>query len=86
LKPRLHLFIIWERSLGKKDIILEDLKNEYTIREVFEIKWKAAEFMKNLKRFYGNKLPNASLKAKECGKGSFLLVLNKTDPSLSINK
>ena len=75
MKPRLHLFIIWERSLGKKDIILEDLKNEYTIREVFEIKWKAAEFMKNLKRFYGNKLPNASLKAKECGKGSFLLVL-----------
>ena len=61
--------------MGKKDIILEDLKNEYTIREVFEIKWKAAEFMKNLKRFYGNKLPNASLKAKECGKGSFLLVL-----------
>jgi len=83
LKSGLHLFIIWEKSLSKKDIILEDLKNEYIIKEVYEIKWKETEFMKNLKRFYGNKLPNASLKAKECGKGSFLLVLvNDCNPKL----
>lgn len=75
LKSGLHLFIIWEKSLSKKDIILEDLKKDYVIKEVYEINWKEAEFMKNLKRFYGNKIPSPSLKAKECGKGSFLLVL-----------
>ena len=75
MKSLLHLFIIWQKSSNKKDIILKDLEEKYVIREVYEITWIKDEFKNNLKRFYGNKLHNVSEKAGLCGNGSFLLIL-----------
>ena len=71
----LHLFIIWEKSRDKSDLILDDLKNFLTIRQVYEIQWNKEFFLTNLKRFYERRLPEAQQKANLCGTGSFLAVL-----------
>jgi hypothetical protein len=75
MKSTLHLFIIWQTSLNKKDIVLKDLEEKYVIREVYEVTWIKDDFRNNLKRFYGDKLHNASEKVDLCGNGSFLLIL-----------
>jgi hypothetical protein len=85
MQSQLYLFIIWKNSLHKKDIILEDIKKKFIIREVFEISWNEKEFENNLKRFYGSLLSNASEKAELCGKGSFLLIII-SDPNARIEK
>lgn len=74
-RSKLYLFIIWEKSRNKSDQILEDLKNKFIIRDVYEVKWSKENFLNNLKRFYGQSLPDAQQKAELCGTGPFLLVL-----------
>ena len=39
-EAQLYLFIIWEKSRNKTDVILEDLEKKFVIRDVYEIKWK----------------------------------------------
>lgn len=81
----LYVYIIWEKSLFKKDIILKDISEKFIVRNIYEIKWDRNEFLNNLKRFYGSNLPNAKQKIKQTGTGPFLLILF-TDPNPQITK
>ena len=76
-----HLFILWENALSKKDEILRDIEENFTIIQVFKITWSKDEFANNLSRFYGTKLPKGSGKEQHCGNGSFLLVVVKCENS-----
>ena len=71
----LHLMIIWKNALYKKNKILEDLKQQFTIRNMFNIKWTDENYSDNLSRFYGTSLPAGSGKEEHCGKGTFLLII-----------
>ncbi|MCM3378794.1 MULTISPECIES: hypothetical protein [Shouchella] len=73
--PELHLFIIWEHARYKEKEILENIQQNFEIKEVYEIKWDEKLFSNNLSRFYGTKLPDNSFKEKHCGKGKFLLII-----------
>ncbi len=81
----LHLFIIWEKSRNKSDLILDDLKNFLIIRQVYEVKWNKNNFLTNLKRFYERRLPETQQKANLCGTGPFLAIL-VSDPNPILKK
>ena len=70
-----YIFIIWEKARNKTDEIINDLDKKFVIRNVIEITWSKKEFLNNLKRFYGQSLPDANKKAEVCGTGSFLLIV-----------
>jgi hypothetical protein len=72
---QLYLFIIWEKSRHKSDLIINDIKTKFVIKEIFEVKWSEVYFLNNLIRFYGNALPDVKKKALLSGIGSFLLIL-----------
>ena len=72
---KIYLFIIWEKSRDKTQVILEDLEKKFIIRDVYEVKWSKENFLSNLKRFYGKSLPDAQQKAELCGTGPFLLII-----------
>lgn len=74
-KKETHLFIIWENALYKKDEILSDIKNRFSIINIYEMEWSKSKFLENISRFYGTNLPNAEEKAEHCGFGKFLLVI-----------
>ena len=38
-EARLYVFIIWEKSRGQTQNILDDLKKKFVIREIFEVEW-----------------------------------------------
>ena len=75
----LYLFIIWEKSREKTDLIFDDMKKKFVIREVYEVTWSKKKFINNLKRFYGT-ISTAQQKAELFGAGPFLLVL-VSDPN-----
>jgi len=72
---KLYIFIIWEKSRNFSEKILNDLSQNFTINDVYEISWNKNNFLRNLKRFYGKSLPDAKKKAEVCGTGPFLLVI-----------
>ena len=74
-KGEMHLLIIWERGRYQQEKIIEDLKNQFKILDVYEIEWTSKKVASNFTRFYGVKLPNRSFKEKECGRGPFLLFI-----------
>lgn len=74
-----HLFILWQNALNKKDEILKDIKENFTILNIYKITWDKQKFANNLSRFYGTKLPKGSGKEEHCGNGSFLLVVVKCE-------
>lgn len=75
----LHLFILWENSLYKKDEIISEIKEKFKILKIYKVKWSEKNFLSNLSRFYGTKLPNCEAKAEHCGKGEFLLIIVKDE-------
>ena len=82
-EARLYVFIIWEKSRGQTQNILDDLKKKFVIREIFEVEWNKENFLDNLKRFYGQSLSDAEEKAKVCGIGQFLvIVISDSKPDL----
>ena len=46
-----HLFILWEKSLYKKDEILKDIKDKFKIINIYEIEWSKDKFLENMLRF-----------------------------------
>ena len=70
----LYLFVIWDKSRNKTDLIIEDLKKKFIIKQIYEIEWDKTEFVDNLTRIYGSK-STASDKGKLLGTGPFLLIL-----------
>ena len=58
MNDQLYLFIIWEKSRHKSDLIINDIKTKFVIKEIFEVKWSEEYFLNNLIRFYGKSLPD----------------------------
>lgn len=75
MKKELHLFIIWENARDKQNEILEDIKEKFTVRKVYDMMWSKENFSNNLSRFYGTNLPKGSSKEEHCGNGRFLLIV-----------
>lgn len=70
----LHLMIVWDRGMGMKNTILEDLGRLFKVLMVYDMGWSEKNFAKNLSRFYGKKLWDVGAKVRECGTGNFLLI------------
>ena len=70
-----HLFILWENARNKENEILDDIKKNFNIIGLYNIKWNKEKFSNNLSRFYGTNLPENSGKEQHCGNGDFLLVI-----------
>ena len=49
----LYLFIIWEKSRKKSDMIFDDMNKKFVIRDVYEVTWDRKQFIDNMRRFYG---------------------------------
>ncbi len=75
MKKELNLFIIWNNARNKEQEILNDIAQNYEIRQVYNITWSKDLFADNLTRFYGKKLPKNCKKQQECGTDAFLLVV-----------
>ena len=71
----IHLFILWENARNKEKEIVEDIKNNFNIIGLYNIRWNKEKFSNNLSRFYGTNLPENSEKEKHCGNGDFLLII-----------
>jgi len=84
-KPTLHLFIVWENSRNKFTLIIDDLKKNFIIRDIYEVKWSEEKFLNNLRRFYERRLPETQEKANLCGVGPFLVIL-VSDPNPQLKK
>ena len=72
-----HLFIIWQNALDKKQEILEDINKNFEILRIYQIEWSKEIFSENLSRFYGTNLPAGCGKEQHCGNGPFLLIIVK---------
>ncbi len=57
-KSPYHIFIIWNKSLIKKNEIIHDVKSKFELKNIFEMNWSQNLFLENLQRFYGATLPN----------------------------
>ena len=75
MTPEIHLFILWETARIKECEILDDIKSSFTLLKEYEISWSPTLVASNFSRFYGQNLPDKSFKEKECGRGSFLLII-----------
>ena len=71
----LHLFIAWEKARSKEKFIRDEIKKNFEILDIYNVKWSKERFSKNLTRFYGTNLPNNSNKEKHIGNGRFLLFI-----------
>jgi hypothetical protein len=69
----IYSFIMWEKSRSKTDQILNDLKKNFVVRNIYEISWSKENFKNNLHRFYG--LPDVEKKIEIAGTGPFLLII-----------
>lgn len=76
-EPEIHLILLWENALVKQSEIIADVQSKFEILARFKLYWSAANFSRNLTRFYGKKLPDGSFKEKECGRGPFLVLIVK---------
>ena len=74
LSEELHLIILWAGARSKENKILEDIKENLHILEVYDVNWQKKNAARNFGRFYGVKLGDINAKIKECGTGSFLLL------------
>ena len=67
--------ILWENARKQQSEIIEDIEKKFQINKIYEISWPKNSFKNNLKRFYGITLVDPTEKEKQCGNGSFLLII-----------
>lgn len=75
----IHLFIIWQNALNKREEILKDIEKSFKILKIYQIGWSKEKFSENLSRFYGTSLPAGCGKEQHCGNGPFLLIIVKDE-------
>jgi len=81
MQDELHLFIIWETARNIEDKILEEINQNFEIKQTFSITWSPYQVSRNFTRFYGQSLPRNSHKELHCGYGEFrLIIVNDTNP------
>lgn len=79
-----HLLIIWSEALDKSELIIDNLKESFEIKRIFQAKWQDDNALENLIPFYAHSQKEKSYseyikilqnKIKHCGKDSFLIVI-----------
>lgn len=76
MTSEIHLFVLWNKAREKEEEIIKEIKNSFSILEVYEIGWSKENFKLNLERFYCEKIRK---KIKHTGTGKFLLVTVRDD-------
>ena len=71
----LHLLIIWNNALSKKDLILDKIGSEFKILYVDSFFWADSDYFEAIKRFYFINDKITEHKINNIGIGSFLLVI-----------
>ncbi len=67
----IQLFLLWGNARHKESEIIEEIKTQFEIVEMYEISWDKKIFKQNLERFYCEKIRG---KIKHTGTDKFLLV------------
>ena len=84
MKNQLYTIILWSESLGKKEEILNNLKESFRIKRIFRFSWQKQSFRDNLISFYAHSqkhLEEVSYKSlldnkiRHCGNDSFLVII-----------
>lgn len=75
MKPELHLFIIWSKARYIEDKVLKDIRHNFEVVDLFDLRWSRSLFSNNLSRFYGETLPVGSHKERHCGIEPFRVVI-----------
>lgn len=70
----IHIVLLWNSALEKKDDIVNDITTKHVILEKIEIEWSRKNFSNNMSRFYGIKLDSTKNKVNHCGVGKFLMI------------
>ena len=70
-KSEIQLFLLWSTARNREQDILNKIKSQFKILEIYEIEWSEKNFKKNVERFYCEKIPR---KIKHTGTGKFLLI------------
>lgn len=77
MKSEIHLFIIWSNAKKQFDLIVNNIKKNFELLNIYLIEWDKNQFSENLRRFYGENLPKNSEKEKLCGNNPFYLIVVK---------
>lgn len=75
----IYLFILWHNALTKKEEILNNIRSNFTIRNIFRIEWSDNLYEKSIQRFYGVNLVDSKAKIEECGNGHFYAIIVEDD-------
>ena len=75
MKSEYFAFILWENARKHQTQIIKDIETKFQICKIFDITWPKNRFKRNLKRFYGVTLVDPAEKERQCGNGSFLLLV-----------
>lgn len=67
----IQLFIIWSTARDRESFILDEIKSQFKILEIYEIEWSKKTFKRNLDRLYFEKFKR---KIWHTGTGKFLLI------------
>ena len=70
-----HLIIVWSNAGHQFNDIIDDLSNNFVVKDVFEITWTKDLFASNLTRFYGQSLPIGCDKEVHVGNGPFRAIV-----------
>jgi hypothetical protein len=74
-ESELHLVIVWFNGREMESAVAADLATRFEVLAHWSLEWSPSCFAKNLRRFYGKKLPPKSSKERECGIGPFALFI-----------
>lgn len=83
-KASIHIMIIWSEAMNYKDKIIEDLRSNFKILDLFFIKWENNLFMENYTIFYAHSLKELDRSSLEkvltdkilhCGTDKFTVVI-----------
>ena len=84
----IHLMIIWSEAMNYKDKIIEDLKLNFKVLNLFSIKWDRNLFMENYTIFYAHSLKELDRfslekvltdKILHCGTDKFTVIIFQDD-------
>jgi len=66
--------ILWSNAPHQEEVV-EDLARRFTVLELLRVEWTREQWVGDLARLYGDRLPSAEEKAERCGTGPFLLAV-----------
>jgi hypothetical protein len=73
----IHLFLIWKKGLPQANMILDEIKQDFTVLDVQDIVWERRRIVQNLCRFYTNSKLIIFWKYLRCGGAPVRMILVK---------